>query len=226
DLIFFGDNDDEGSAAANSVMHALTDGDRGLEGIGSSVGTVGGLTGARCSSSSSYGQQDSSSGSSLSSSRIGVSNVAWRSLLLVVIVITTGSVVVPPSSVVVPLGSVVVPPGSVVVTTGSVVVPPGSGRQNRGQGNNAPRRWSEVRLGCAGSLIEQWLGTDKPGQARQVKCYNCRYGIGAMSKELHLNRQAFTELREYFKDKMVAVQVKRTGSGFLALNVDSSCFKL
>ncbi|GKB35868.1 hypothetical protein Tco_0880810 [Tanacetum coccineum] len=58
DLMFFGDgdtdggSDDEGSAAANSVMPALANGDRGLEGIGSSIGTVGGSTGARCSSSS------------------------------------------------------------------------------------------------------------------------------------------------------------------------------
>ncbi|GJV01852.1 hypothetical protein Tco_1335421 [Tanacetum coccineum] len=47
DSTFSGGGDDEGSAAANSVMPALADGDRGLEGIGSSVGTVGGSTGAR-----------------------------------------------------------------------------------------------------------------------------------------------------------------------------------
>ncbi|GJR73139.1 hypothetical protein Tco_0085504 [Tanacetum coccineum] len=78
DSTFSGGGDDEGSVAANSVMPALADGDRGkqtpqsqmplysqLEGIGSSVGTVGGSTGARCSSSSS---SFSTSSSSLSSS--------------------------------------------------------------------------------------------------------------------------------------------------------------
>ncbi|GKB73503.1 hypothetical protein Tco_0934915 [Tanacetum coccineum] len=77
DSTFSGGGDDEGSVAANSVMPALADGDRGkqtpqsqmplysqLEGIGSSVGTVGGSTGARCSSSSS----SFSTSSSLSSS--------------------------------------------------------------------------------------------------------------------------------------------------------------
>ncbi|GJV35572.1 hypothetical protein Tco_1408049 [Tanacetum coccineum] len=63
----------EGSAAANSVVHALADGDRGiwcevdirtLEGTGSSVGTAEGSAEARCSSSSSF----STSSSSLSSS--------------------------------------------------------------------------------------------------------------------------------------------------------------
>ncbi|GJX39095.1 hypothetical protein Tco_0252398 [Tanacetum coccineum] len=51
-----------GSVAVNSVMPALADGDRGLEGTGSSVGTVEGSAGARCSSSS------FSTSSSLSSS--------------------------------------------------------------------------------------------------------------------------------------------------------------
>ncbi|GJT65526.1 hypothetical protein Tco_1017006 [Tanacetum coccineum] len=60
DLSFSGGGDDEGSAAANSVMHVLADGDCGkqthqsqvplyshLEGTGSSVGTAEGLAGAR-----------------------------------------------------------------------------------------------------------------------------------------------------------------------------------
>ncbi|GJV35408.1 hypothetical protein Tco_1407885 [Tanacetum coccineum] len=52
DSTFSGGGDDEGSVAANSVMPALADGDRGLEGTGSSVGTTEGSAGARCSSSS------------------------------------------------------------------------------------------------------------------------------------------------------------------------------
>ncbi|GJT43766.1 hypothetical protein Tco_0952481, partial [Tanacetum coccineum] len=33
DLIFFGGGDDEDSAAANSIMHASADGDRGVGGV-------------------------------------------------------------------------------------------------------------------------------------------------------------------------------------------------
>ncbi|GJU57011.1 hypothetical protein Tco_1234777 [Tanacetum coccineum] len=81
DLIFFGDGDDEGSVAANSVMPALADGDRGkqthqsqmplyshLEGTGSFVGTTEGSARARCSSSSPSSSSFSTSSSSLSSS--------------------------------------------------------------------------------------------------------------------------------------------------------------
>ncbi|GJV58419.1 hypothetical protein Tco_1459424 [Tanacetum coccineum] len=65
---FSGGGDDEGSAAENSVMPALVDGDRGLEGTGSSVGTVEGSAEARCSSSSSSSSSFLTSSSSLSSS--------------------------------------------------------------------------------------------------------------------------------------------------------------
>ncbi|GJU12098.1 hypothetical protein Tco_1465819 [Tanacetum coccineum] len=68
DLSFSGGGDDEGSAAANSVMHVSADGDCGLEGTGSSVGTAEGSAGARCSSSSSSSSSFSTSSSSLSSS--------------------------------------------------------------------------------------------------------------------------------------------------------------
>ncbi|GKB88996.1 hypothetical protein Tco_0961268 [Tanacetum coccineum] len=64
---FSGGGDDEGSVAANSVMHASADGNRGLEGTGSSIGTVEGSAEARCSSSSSSSSSFSTS-SSLSSS--------------------------------------------------------------------------------------------------------------------------------------------------------------
>ncbi|GJS55333.1 hypothetical protein Tco_0628695 [Tanacetum coccineum] len=67
DLSFSGGGDDEGSAAANSELHVSADGDCGLEGIGSFVGTVGGLTGARCSSSSPSSSSFSTSSLSLSS---------------------------------------------------------------------------------------------------------------------------------------------------------------
>ncbi|GKA41051.1 hypothetical protein Tco_0733644 [Tanacetum coccineum] len=77
DSTFSGGGDDEGSVAANSVMHVSADGDCGkqthqsqmplysqLEGTRSSVGTAEGSAEARCSSSSSF----STSSSSLSSS--------------------------------------------------------------------------------------------------------------------------------------------------------------
>ncbi|GJV13066.1 hypothetical protein Tco_1354607 [Tanacetum coccineum] len=83
DLTFSGGDDDEGSAAANSVMHASADGDQvggveadssvsnalysQLEGTESFVGTAKGSAGARCSSSSSSSSFLTSS-SSLSSS--------------------------------------------------------------------------------------------------------------------------------------------------------------
>ncbi|GJQ89822.1 hypothetical protein Tco_0000961 [Tanacetum coccineum] len=81
DLSFSGGGDDEGSAAANSVMHVSADGDCGkqthqsqmplyshLEGTGSSVGTAEGSAGARCSFSSPSSSSFSTSSSSLSSS--------------------------------------------------------------------------------------------------------------------------------------------------------------
>ncbi|GJR49006.1 hypothetical protein Tco_1317109 [Tanacetum coccineum] len=81
DSTFSGGGDDEGSAAANSVMHALVDDDRGkqthqsqmplysqLEGTGSSVGTAEGSAEARCSSSSMSCLSFLTSSSSLSSS--------------------------------------------------------------------------------------------------------------------------------------------------------------
>ncbi|GJW56943.1 hypothetical protein Tco_0103674 [Tanacetum coccineum] len=79
--IYVSGDDDEGSAAANSVMHASVDGDRRkqtrqsqmpmysqLEGTRSSVGTAEGLARARCSSSSSSSSSFLTSSSSLSSS--------------------------------------------------------------------------------------------------------------------------------------------------------------
>ncbi|GJW36121.1 hypothetical protein Tco_0059041 [Tanacetum coccineum] len=52
DSTFSGGGDDEGSVAANSVMPALADDDRGLEGTGSSVGWSAGSSSGSSSSSS------------------------------------------------------------------------------------------------------------------------------------------------------------------------------
>ncbi|GKF12524.1 hypothetical protein Tco_0050450 [Tanacetum coccineum] len=80
DLSFSGGGDDEGSAAANSVMHVSADGDceqthqsqmplySHHEGTGSSVGTAEGSAGARCSFSSPSSSPFSTSSSLLSSS--------------------------------------------------------------------------------------------------------------------------------------------------------------
>ncbi|GJS73758.1 hypothetical protein Tco_0706599 [Tanacetum coccineum] len=65
---FSGGGDDEGSVAANSVMHASADGNRGLEGTRSFVGTAEGSAGARCSSSSPSSSSFSTSSSSDDSS--------------------------------------------------------------------------------------------------------------------------------------------------------------
>nr|GEV30980.1 hypothetical protein [Tanacetum cinerariifolium] len=68
DLLFFGGGgDDGGGAATNSVMLALADGDRGLEGTKSSIGTIEGSDRTRFSSSSSSSSFTTSSSSSSSS---------------------------------------------------------------------------------------------------------------------------------------------------------------
>ncbi|GJT72629.1 retrovirus-related pol polyprotein from transposon TNT 1-94 [Tanacetum coccineum] len=59
-------------------------------------------------------------------------------------------------------------------TPSSTHDPPG--RQNRGQGNN-PRG-----VGAAGNRgAQNRVGNANPGQARQIKCYNCN-GIGHIAR--------------------------------------------
>ncbi|GKA38008.1 retrovirus-related pol polyprotein from transposon TNT 1-94, partial [Tanacetum coccineum] len=50
------------------------------------------------------------------------------------------------------------------------------GRQNRGQGNNA---WGGGAAGYRGA--QNRVGNANPGQARQIKCYNCN-GIGHIAR--------------------------------------------
>ncbi|GKF31803.1 integrase, catalytic region, zinc finger, CCHC-type containing protein, partial [Tanacetum coccineum] len=50
------------------------------------------------------------------------------------------------------------------------------GRQNRGQGNN-PRGAGAAGNGRAQNIV----GNANPGQARQIKCYNCN-GMGHIAR--------------------------------------------
>ncbi|GJT10899.1 hypothetical protein Tco_0857941 [Tanacetum coccineum] len=65
------------------------------------------------------------------------------------------------------------PRNQATVQDGRVVVQNVQGRQNRGQGNNA---WGSCMAGYGGALNR--VGNANPGQARQVKCYNCNGGQG------------------------------------------------
>ncbi|GKB63780.1 retrovirus-related pol polyprotein from transposon TNT 1-94 [Tanacetum coccineum] len=87
-----------------------------------------------------------------------------------------------------------------IVQDDRVVVQNVQGRQNIGQGNNA-RGAGTAGYGGAQNRV----GNANPGQARQVKCYNCN-GIG------HITRNC-TQLKrpqnsEYFKDKMLLMQAQ------------------
>ncbi|GJT94244.1 retrovirus-related pol polyprotein from transposon TNT 1-94 [Tanacetum coccineum] len=89
------------------------------------------------------------------------------------------------------------------VQDGRVVVQNVQGRQNRGQGNNARGAGT---AGYGGALNR--VGNANPGQARQVKCYNCN-GIGHIARNYTQPKRP--QNSEYFKDKMLLMQAQENG---------------
>ncbi|GJZ85057.1 retrovirus-related pol polyprotein from transposon TNT 1-94 [Tanacetum coccineum] len=101
----------------------------------------------------------------------------------------------------------------------SSTTPPSThGRQNRGQGNNGRG------TGAAGyGKAQNRVGNANPGQARQIKCYNCN-GIGHIARNYTQPKRP--KNLEYFKDKMwtrqsVDEDVDEQPVQDLALNVDN-----
>ncbi|GJU85123.1 retrovirus-related pol polyprotein from transposon TNT 1-94 [Tanacetum coccineum] len=88
-----------------------------------------------------------------------------------------------------------------------------TGRQNRGQGNSA-RGTGAVGYGRAQNRV----GNANPGQARQVKCYNCN-GFGHIARNCTQPKRP--QNSEYFKDKMLLMQAQENG---VTLDEEQSLF--
>nr|GEV22890.1 integrase, catalytic region, zinc finger, CCHC-type, peptidase aspartic, catalytic [Tanacetum cinerariifolium] len=87
-----------------------------------------------------------------------------------------------------------------IIHDGKVVIQNVQGRQNRGQGNNARGAGTD---GYGGA--QNRAGYANPGQARQIKCYNCN-GIGHIVK--NCTKPKRPQNSEYFKDKMLLMQAQ------------------
>ncbi|GJW63905.1 retrovirus-related pol polyprotein from transposon TNT 1-94 [Tanacetum coccineum] len=95
------------------------------------------------------------------------------------------------------------PRNQATVQDDRVVVQNVQGRQNRGQGNNARGAGT---TGYRGALNR--VGNANPGQARQVKCYNCN-GIGHIARNYTQPKRP--QNSEYFKIKMLLMQAQENG---------------
>ncbi|GJZ72476.1 integrase, catalytic region, zinc finger, CCHC-type containing protein [Tanacetum coccineum] len=78
-----------------------------------------------------------------------------------------------------------------------------SGRQNRGQGNNA-----RGAVAAGNGAFQNRIGNASPGQAKPIKCYNCN-GIGYIARQCtHPKRK---QNSKYFEDKMLLMQAQENG---------------